>query len=430
MIALPAPDWWVRPGLEVVAGSLSIAGRDAEALARDHGTPLYVYDILHVEEQARAIQAALSGAGLRPVLRFALKSQREPEILAVLRALGAPGTPESCGIDACSPGEVEWALRHGWKPQEISFTGTNASDADLAAVLRHPVHVNVDTLSQLERLGRNAPGRSIGIRLNPKAGAAHQYVPQAGPQADTTELRYGVYSGARPTKFGVYPEQFDQALEIVRRHDLQVVTAHFHICHELLDVDLPAFDHALGEAVAMVRRLVDAGCPIAEINAGGGPGTPLEQGDQPLDLDAWAALMAKHLGPFGVPIGVEPGEFLTTWSGIVLARVVTVEERLGTTFVGLDVGWNAVPLRFVWGEFIEIVPCAAPLAPRTTRVTFSGHINEAPDLFAEDYPFPEVREGDVVALTNTGSYCQALASNHCMRTPPKAVFFTDRVPTA
>src|SRR5688572_7120058 len=102
--------WWGRPGLEVRDGRLSIAGRDAESIAQEHGTPLYVYDLVRVEEQARALQSALGGAGLRYRVRLALKAQREPAFLAFLRSLGAPGTTESVGMDVCSPGELRWAL--------------------------------------------------------------------------------------------------------------------------------------------------------------------------------------------------------------------------------------------------------------------------------------------------------------------------------
>ena len=439
--------WWARPGLEVRDGRLLIAGRDAEALAREHGTPLYVYDVAHVSEQVRGVQAALARTGLRFKVRFALKSQREPDILAAVRALGMPGTPESVGMDVCSPGEVEHALAHGWRPDEISYTGTNVSEQDLDAVFARGVHVNVDLLTQLERVGRRrraaletgdaavgsaggdvAPpgptGGRIGVRINPRAGAAHRYIP-VGQSADD-ELRFGVYAGVKPTKFGIYPEQLDAAVRIAGEYGLTIDTAHFHVSHQLLNEDLPAFDDAVGKAAAMIRRLQGAGCPIEEANAGGGLGNPLGPGDEPLDLDAWASILARHLGPLGVVIGTEPGEYFTNRCGIVLAEVVTVEDRLGVPFIGITAGWNVMPLRFVWGEFLELVHCTAADAPRTQRVTVSGHISEAPDLFAEDYPFPTTREGDIVAILGAGSYCQTVAMTHCLRPVAKALFFTDR----
>ena len=108
--------WWARPGLDIEDGRLRIAGRDAEALVREHGTPLFAYDRRRFAENARRLQAALAGGGpgtgvgLPFRVRFALKANPLPEVLEVFRGLGSPGTPESVGIDACSPGEVERAI--------------------------------------------------------------------------------------------------------------------------------------------------------------------------------------------------------------------------------------------------------------------------------------------------------------------------------
>ncbi len=108
------PDWWRRPGLDAVDGRLVIAGRDAEALARTRGTPRFVYDLERIRENAHVVHAAARRAGLDHRLRFALKANREPEVLAALRGLGRQVSREAVGIDACSPGEVEHALANGW----------------------------------------------------------------------------------------------------------------------------------------------------------------------------------------------------------------------------------------------------------------------------------------------------------------------------
>jgi diaminopimelate decarboxylase len=186
--AVPAP-WWVRPGLDIDAGGrLRIAGADPEALAREHGTPLFVYDRTRFAEHARRLQAAFAATGLPFRLRFALKANPLPEVLEVFRGLGAPGTPESVGIDACSPGEVLRALECGWQPDEISYTGTNISERDLDVLLAHGIHCNLDALSQIERYGRRAPGTRIGIRIDPGTGAGYN--------------EHLEYSGERPMKFG------------------------------------------------------------------------------------------------------------------------------------------------------------------------------------------------------------------------------------
>src|SRR5262249_9740273 len=154
-----------------------------------HRTPLYVYDLVRIEEKAVALRDALEHAGLRGLVRLALKAQREPEVLAFLR-----DRMPWVGLDVCSPGEVEWAMRHGWSPGEISYTGTNLSDRDLEVILPSGCHLNVDLLTQIDRVGRRDPGRTIGLRVNPRIGATRS-------GADSP------YAGDLPTKFGIYAEQ-------------------------------------------------------------------------------------------------------------------------------------------------------------------------------------------------------------------------------
>jgi diaminopimelate decarboxylase len=405
--------WWVRPGLDVRTGRLRVAGRDAESIARDHGTPLYVYDLVRAEEQARALQDALAGAGLRHRVRLALKAQREPAFLACLRALGGPGSPESVGMDVCSPGEIRWALEHGWEPSEISYTGTNLSARDLDGVLDTGVHLNVDLLTQLERVGRRAPGGTVGIRINPRMGAAY-------PGGDQT------YAGERPTKFGIFPEQLEEALAIARRHDLTIDTVHVHAGYLYLTDALADVDETMRRVAAATRLLVDAGCPIVEVNTGGGLGVPFRPGDTPLDLDAWAAVLARHLGQLDVAVGTEPGEYLAKECAVHLAEVVSVEDRDGITFVGVDTGWNVINEHFVYRIPFHPILCRAADAEPVARVTVSGHINEGNDLLAEDHPMPRVEEGDIVAIPNVGAYNASMASVHCLRPEPASVFFTDR----
>ena len=404
----PGRSWWVRPGLDIVDGRLGIAGRDAAQLAREHGTPLFVHDRRRFAENAERLIAALDRAGLRHRVRFALKANPDPAILEVLRPL--------VGIDACSPGEVTRALECGWTAAEISYTGTNVSDRDLDILLDAGVHINLDAISQIERLGRRLtvdgrPPRPIGIRINPGVGAG--YHPGLA------------YSGDRPTKFGIYVDRLDEATAAAARHDLPIDTIHVHAGSGWLADGLPSFDAVLARVAAITRRLIDEGHPIAEVNIGGGIGVPARADEEPVDADAFASAVAARLGGLGVLIGCEPGDYIAKDAGILLGEVITVEERAGTTFVGLDFGWNVNCSYFIYRYAQELVVCRAPDAARTQRVTVAGHINEAGDVFAEDYPMPEVREGDIVALLNAGGYHEAMSSTHCLR-PHAATVYLDR----
>jgi diaminopimelate decarboxylase len=402
-----AASWWRRPGLESRDGRLTICGEDAEALARRHGTPLFVYDRRRYAENARRLQDAAARAGIPFRLRFALKANPLPEVLEVFRGLGSPGSPDAVGIDACSPGEVLRALECGWRADEISYTGTNVSERDLDVLLEHDVHVNLDAISQLRRYGRRAPGRTIGLRIDPGTGAGYR--------------AHLEYSG-RPTKFGIGLDRLAEAMNVVCEHDLTIDTVHFHAGSGWLGDGLDAFEAALVRAVEATEWLIAAGEPIGEVNVGGGIGVPARDDETPVDLDAYAAILARHLGPLGVVIAAEPGDYLSKDAAILLGEVVTVEERGGVTFVGLDLGWNLNCAYFIYGYLQEILPVSAVDAPRTEVVTVAGHINEASDVFAEDYQMAPVVEGDIVALLNAGGYHQAMSSTHCLRPQGNAIF--------
>lgn len=403
--------WWARPGLEVRDGRLLVAGRDAEAIAREHRTPVYVYDLIRIQEQAKALAGAFERTQLAFRLRLALKAQRDPAVLAFVRGLG------SVGVDACSPGEVRHAREHGWTPEEISFTGTNLSERDLDVLLETGVHVNLDLLSQLDRWGRRAPGTTVGIRVNPRAGASWSGLP-----AETGE---SLYAGAKATKFGILEEQLDDALRVASEHRLAIDTIHFHVGDGFLTDGLPRLEVAVERVAAMTRRVLEAGHTITEVNAGGGLGVPQRPEDEPLDVDAYADLLAKHLGPIEVAIGCEPGDFLCKESSVLLAEVVSLDERDGITFTGLDAGFNVAPERFIYDALVPIVLTRGGEPSR--RYTIAGNINEGDDLWGEDVPLPELHEGDVLALLLVGTYDAAMHMDHCLRPPAPTVAFADRV---
>jgi len=404
----PAPPWWVRPGLEVRDGRLAVAGTDAESLARDRGTPLFVYDRRRFAENAERLIAAFRRAGIDHRVRFALKANPEPEALAALRGL--------VGIDACSPGEVVRAMECGWSPETISYTGTNVSERDLDVLLGVPIHLNLDGVSQIERVGRRIERdglrrREIGIRVNPGLGAGY-----------TEKL---AYSGVRPTKFGVYEDRLDEAVAAATRHGLSIDTVHVHAGSGWLADGLDGFEAAIRRVAEIARRLRAHGHPIAEVNVGGGLGVPARPDEQAIDPDAYVGAIGRALGDLidaGVVVGSEPGDFIAKDTAVILGEVVTVEERAGTTFVGLDFGWNVNCSYFIYGYAQELVVCSRAAAARTTRVTVAGHINEAGDIFAEDYALPPVREGEILALLNAGGYHQAMSSTHCLRPHAPAVW--------
>jgi diaminopimelate decarboxylase len=383
--------WWERPDLRYRDGHLEFGGRDLSEIAAE-GTPAYVYRAGRVLENLERLSGALDAAHVPHDLYFALKANRYGPLLDALRGHGR------CGVDACSPAEVEHALAHGFREEEISYTGHAVSEPDLDVLEAHPcVHVNCDAISTIRRLGRRCPGRAVGIRLNPGLGAGYN-----------ERLRY---AGDKPTKFGVYPDRFEEAMAIARSVGMTVDTLHFHVGSGYQGDALDILDQVLAGAA----RLLDAHPGIRRLNVGGGLGVRMAESETAIDLGRWAGIVARHALPRGLHVAVEPGDYLVKDAGLLLVQVNTVEDKAGTKFVSVDAGLGILNLWAYYGIPYVVAPLRSRAGAALERVTIAGQINEAVDLLAEDVEIPAVVEGDFLALVNVGGYGSAAASNHCMR---------------
>jgi diaminopimelate decarboxylase len=384
--------WWEREDLGYRDGRLCFGSQMLESFAAASGTPAFVYRAGRVRENLERLHSALDEHGVDHDVFYAIKANRFAPLVTSLKLLGR------CGIDACSPGELRYARQVGFAEHEISYTGTSVGEGDLDLLALHPgVHVNCDSLSSLRRLGRRCPGRHIGIRFNPQLGAGYN-----------DALRY---AGDKPTKFGIYGDRFEEALATADEFSLQVVTLHFHIGSGILGTQLDTLSGVLERCAA----LVDRHPAIRTVNVGGGLGVPLTSHDVPVDLRAWAELIARNLGRRGLRVQCEPGDYLVKDAGALLVRVNTVEDKGGTRFVGVDGGLNVQNLAAYYRTPFIVAPVRWTPGAVVSPVTIAGNINEAIDLLAEDMPLPPVAEGDVLALLNVGGYGSASSSNHCMR---------------
>lgn len=388
--------WWSRRDLGYVNGRLHLAGEDLATLAAEADRPLFVYSAARVEENLVRLRDALSTAGAPTRLYYAMKANRFAPLLQRLADLGL------CGVDICSPDELDLALACGFRARDISFTGTGVANRDLDRLLAHPdLVINCDTIGMIRRIGERAPGREIGIRVNPGCGVGY---------GDNSRL---TYSGATVTKFGIYREQWAEALATARSHGLTVRRLHFHVGCGYLEAQLPAWDEAVGEALSFL----DAAPEVSIVNVGGGLGLPHRPDDAPLPLDRWAAILARRFNGRGLTVAVEPGDYVVKDAGLLLLQVTDVEQKRDVTFVSVDGGFNLAPEPAYYDLPCEPAACTPrSFDPMTWRpVTVAGNINEALDVWARDHLMPPMREGDHIALVNAGGYASAMSSNHCMR---------------
>ncbi|RAK63032.1 diaminopimelate decarboxylase [Phenylobacterium kunshanense] len=388
--------WWSRTDLGYVNGRLHLAGEDLAKLAAEADGPLFVYCAARIEANLVRLRDALATIGAPTRLYYAMKANR---FAPLLRRLAVRGL---CGIDICSPDELDLALACGFRASDVSFTGTGVARRDLDRLLAHPdLVINCDTIGMIRRIGERAPGREIGIRVNPGCGVGY------GDNARLT------YSGAEVTKFGIYREQWAEALATARAFGLQVRRLHFHVGCGYLEAQLPAWDAAVGEALSFL----DTAPEVSVVNVGGGLGVPHRAGDAPLPLDSWAAILARRFKGRGVTVAVEPGDYIVKDAGVLLLQVTDVEMKRDVAFVSVDGGFNLAPEPAYYDLPCEPAACAPRSLDRTTwrPVTVAGNINEALDVWARDHLMPPMQEGDPIALVNAGGYAAAMSSNHCMR---------------
>jgi diaminopimelate decarboxylase len=301
--------WWEREDLRYRNYRLFSGNQDLLVLAKSSGTPAYAYNAARIQQNLMRLSEVFRKRRIQFKIFYALKANRHLPLVTSLKLSG------QCGVDVCSPGELLLARQAGFHENEITYTGTSVSDEDIECLKKHPgVRVNCDAISTLRRLGSQSPGRTVGIRINPQRGAGYH-------------ARFH-YAGSKTTKFGIYKDRFLEALEIAGRCSLIIKTLHFHIGSGYGTNDLNTLD----EIIVGCRWFLDQCLEIDTLDIGGGLGVPLVEGQEPLDLDAWSKVIAKHANRRGLEIHLDGRHPLirADQKSAVLAKVADVDGgRLG-----------------------------------------------------------------------------------------------------
>jgi diaminopimelate decarboxylase len=392
----PTPDWWQRLDLCYRQRHLHFAGHRVADLARQFGTPAFIYSAQRVKKNIERIKSALTTIGGQQQNRlfYAMKANRFAPLLTFLKQTGL------CGIDACSPAEVEHALSCGFAPGDISFTATSLSNGDFDMLARYDgLLFNADSLHAIREWGKRRPGAEIGIRINPATGVS---------RASNELLQY---AGPMTTKFGIYKEQFREALEIAAASGVTIRRIHFHTgCGYLTD--------QLVQWQAVIEKclwFVDQVPTVQRVNIGGGLGVPHVASDQSLDLARWAEIIKKFFTERHLAVDVEPGDYLAKDAGLLLLGITYLEKKQNTHFLGVDGGFNIAPEPAYYKLPFQPIPLFSNETNNCTPYHVTGNINEALDVWYENILLPDMTGQRFLALINAGAYSSSMASNHCMR---------------
>jgi diaminopimelate decarboxylase len=390
----------VRRGRPPLRNEILRAGRlggvSPDALAAEHGTPFYAYDLDVVTRQAGALRAVLPS-----IVDVAYAVKANPA-LAVVRHLGDLGL----GADVASAGELQVVHRAGIAPQRIVMTGPGKRDDELEAAVTLGIRaITVESPLELVRL------EAIAARL----GRVQPVMLRAAVSENVRLERVRLVGDDGAGKFGMDPADVLAAGRMASRSPhLDLVGLHAFGASNVLDASA-----LLGHVVAtvrMARRLaLSVGAPLRLIDAGGGLGIPYEPHEESLDLRRFGAGLAEIAAGWaddpllaGARLLLEPGRFLVGPAGAYVARVVDRKTVAGSTVVVLDGGVHHLLRPALVGQEhrVRTVGLGSESANggRVVPVTVAGPLCSGLDVFSQSAVMRPPDVGELVAVLDVGAY--------------------------
>jgi diaminopimelate decarboxylase len=385
-------------------GTLVCDGVPLADIAAAEGTPLYVYSAETIAARYRAVDDVF--AGHPHAIHYALKANSTLAVARLLRGLGS-------NVDANSGGEIDVALRAGYIPPQIVFTGVGKTQAELAQAVDLGVKtINAESEGELERIDALARARQtrarVALRVNPDIDArSHPHI--------TT--------GLKSNKFGIaIGDAREIARRATRRDGLEIVGLHIHVGSQI--TDLVPLRRASESLVALARELRDDGVIIDHLDLGGGLGISYNGAPVP-DARAYADALLPAVRASGLTILLEPGRHIVGPAGALISQVIDVKEQPGgKVFVILDAGMTELIRPMLYDAYHRIEPVMTSGTPEI-ECDVVGPLCESSDTLGKGRRLSKPRVGDLLAVLDAGAYGAVMASNYNRRTMPAEVMVND-----
>ena len=386
-------------------GHLEVGGCDTVELAREFGTPAYVYAEDDIRARARSYLAAFEAQGVEHEVLYASKAAPFTAVYSVMRE-------EGLSVDVASGGELAMARAAGFDAGQIYVHGNNKTERELREALEVRVgHIICDSFDEIERLDQLASEpQDVLVRVTPGVS----------PSTHTS-----VQTGGLDSKFG-FGLGDGLAAEAIQRvlaaGSLNLVGLHAHIGSQILELE------PFAEAITAVGSLADPSwCRI--VNVGGGLGIAYAEDDTPPSIESYIDVKVAGVREAFAQmprILVEPGRSLVGNAGLTLYTVGTVKEIPGVrTYLAVDGGMSDNLRPMLYGSRYEALLADRPEDSPDTEVTVAGMHCESGDILIRDAHLPAPRAGDILATPATGAYGYAMANNYNGMTRPPVVFCSD-----
>jgi diaminopimelate decarboxylase len=400
------------------AGHLEIGGCDVVELARDYGTPLFIYDEQTLRDQCRAYQRAFGALTDNCEVVYASKAFS-------CRAMCELVAQEGLSLDVATGGELAAAVAAGFPAEKIYFHGNNKSVAEIEAGLDAGIgHFVVDSFEEIARVEAAAAARGcvqeVLVRVTP------------GVRPNTHDF---VQTGQQDSKFGLGLAD-GRAEEAVRRirdaGHLQLIGVHAHIGSQIFELDSYRREvEVLFVAISDWRR--DFGFDCSIINIGGGLGIRYTAADMPSSIAEFAEASvgalreaaARH--DMATPrLLVEPGRSIVGKAAVTAYTVGTVKVIPGVrTYVAVDGGMSDNLRPMLYGSRYEAMIADKAETEATEVVTIAGKHCESGDVLIRDIHIAPPEPGDVLVTPSTGAYGYAMANNYNAQPRPAVILVGD-----
>ena len=370
-------------------------------IAKDFGSPVYVYDAEKIKFQYKRLTSAFSKVK-QLKLNYAVKALSNISVLKLFNQLGS-------GLDTVSIQEVQLGLKAGFKPEQIIFTPNGVSLAEIEKAAKLGVQINIDNLSVLEQFGTKHPKTPVCIRINPHVMAG-----------GNTNISVGHID----SKFGISIHQIPHLLRIVENTNMNINGIHMHTGSDILDIDVFLYASEILFDTAKNFKNLDF------IDFGSGFKVPYKAGDIETNIEELGEKLSKRFNEFckeyGKPLTLafEPGKFLVSEAGYFLAKVNVVKQTTSTVFAQIDSGFNHLIRPMLYASQHEIINISNPKG-RERFYSVVGYICET-DTFANNRRITEINEDDILAFKNAGAYCYSMASNYNSRYRPAEVLWYNK----
>jgi diaminopimelate decarboxylase len=367
-------------------------------IARDYGSPVYVYDAEKITSQYKRLTSAFNKVKKLKV-NYAVKALSNISVLKLFNTLGS-------GLDTVSIQEVRLGLAAGFEPKNIIFTPNGVSLKEIEDVSKLGVQINIDNLSILEQFGTKYPKIPVCIRINPHVMAG-----------GNTNISVGHID----SKFGISIHQIPHILRIVENTKMNINGIHMHTGSDILDIDVFLYaSEILFDTAKHFKNL-------EFIDFGSGFKVPYKPGDIETNIEEFGEKLSKRFNEFckeygkSLTLAFEPGKFLVSEAGFFLAKVNVVKQTTSTVFAQIDSGFNHLIRPMLYGSQHQIINISNPNG-RERFYSVVGYICET-DTFAYNRRIYEISEDDILCFRNAGAYCFTMSSNYNSRYRPAEVLW-------